>query len=144
MNVLKFFLCFFVFLIAFNADGFCAEYKSTIDYIEKTNKLWGIAGCTINDDGTITFVDRQKSGVGEGQFLWIDDETNSFPDRITLKQGESFDLIDGHHAFITYTYLGLENNRISINVTDKFDARSFGDGIKVNKKDVIIFPYKDQ
>ena len=65
-------------------------------------------------------------------------------DSITLKPGQACSLSDGRHAFITYELKAIEQGRIIITVTDKFDARSFGDGIKRTKKTITITPYKKQ
>ncbi|NIP24104.1 MAG: hypothetical protein GWN67_07885 [Phycisphaerae bacterium] len=40
--------------------------------------------------------------------------------------------------------LMVEKGRIIITVTDEFDARSFGDGIKRTKKTLSISPYKKE
>jgi len=135
-------ICLTILLLSFASFAFCEEYKSSLDYIEKTNKLWGVSECIVNMDKSITFVDRKNSGVGV--YLFIRDDKGGFLDKVTLKPGESFELMDGHHAFITYKYQGIEDEKIIIEVTDKFDARSFGDDIKIEKKTVTILPYKDE
>ena len=111
-------------LIIFPSYVFCEEYKSTIDYIEKTDKLWGISACVINNDNSVTLVDSK--GKGYGFALWIPDGKGVFLEKVTLRPGESCELMDGHHAFITYKFIGVKDGRINIEVTDKFDARSFG------------------
>ena len=117
------------------------EYKSTIDYIEKTNKLWGISACIVNKDRSVTFVDSKEKGYGYA--LWMPNEKGGFSEKVTLKPGESFELIDGHHAFITYKFIGFEDDGINIEVTDKFDARSFGGQVKQERKVLMIIQYED-
>ena len=62
-------------------------------------------------------------------------------DEVTLRAGESCLLTDGHHAFITYKFIGIEGSNITIEVIDKFDARAFGDDIKEETKRLTINPY---
>ena len=59
-----------------------------------------------------------------------------------LSTGQSCSLSDGRHAFINYEFKAIKQDRITISVTDKFDARSFGNGIKETKSTVTISPYK--
>jgi hypothetical protein len=103
-------LCLAGIILIFPSYVFCEEYKSTIDYIQKTNKLWGISACIANEDGSITLVDSK--GKGYGYALWIPDGKGGFLEKITLKPRESFELIDGHHAFITYRFIGFKDGRI--------------------------------
>jgi len=117
------------------------DYTSTIDYSQKTKKIWGIAACTVNTDGSVTLVDSTTTGYGYA--LWIPNGTGGYLPEVTLRPGESFDLIDGHHAFITNTFLGITDEGISIDITDKFDARSFGGEIKEQRAIVTIEPYAD-
>lgn len=112
------------------------EYKSTIDYIQKTGRLWGIAEVKINKDNSITLIDAE-SGYGSGLMMSLSKVQKS----ATLKIGESCSISDGHHAFIEYEFKGLKDGRITILITDTFDTRSFGDGIKKETKTVVIAPY---
>lgn len=128
-------------LIALPIYVFCEGYKNTIEYIQKTNKLWGISACIVNKDGSVTFVDSKDKGYGYA--LWIPGEKGGFLEQVTLKPGKSFELIDGDHAFITYKFIGFKDSLINIEVTDKFDARSFGGQIKQEKDKLMIIPYKD-
>ncbi len=63
---------------------------------------------------------------------------------MTLTPGRKCFLSDGRHAFITYEFKAIEQGRIIITVTDEFDARSFGGGIKRTKATVSISPYKKE
>jgi hypothetical protein len=128
-------------LMVLPSTVFCEEYKSTIDYIQKTNKLWGISACTVNKDGSMTLVDRKEKGYGYA--LWIPDGKGGFLEEVTLKPGKSCELIDGDHAFITYKFIGFKDGWIIIEVTDKFDARSFGGEAKQERKALMIIPYED-
>lgn len=112
------------------------EYKNTIDYIQQTGRLWGIAQVTIDNDNSVTLVDAE-TGYGRGLSLSLSRRVAS----VTLKIGESCVLSDGHHAFITYELKKIEKGKITFLVTDKFDARSFGDGIKQETKILTISPY---
>jgi len=122
--------------------GFCQEsYTSTIDYAQKTNKLWGISACIINNDNSATFVDSKDKGYGYA--LWIPDDKGSALDRITLNPGQSLRLTDGHHVFINYKFVGAKDGRIIVEITDKFDARSFGNGVREDRKKMTVAPYDD-
>ncbi|MHC4111565.1 MAG: hypothetical protein ACYSUY_10840 [Planctomycetota bacterium] len=115
---------------------------TTIDHIRQTGRLWGVAEVTLNENGSITLVDAKSSGVGLN--LMMRDSKNKSVDSITLSPGQACSLSDGRHAFITYELKAIEQGRIIITVTDKFDARSFGDGITETKKTITISPYKKQ
>ena len=113
--------------------------KTTIDYIRQTGRLWGVAEVALNENGSITLVDAKSSGVGLN--LMMRDANNKVVDSVTLSPGQSCSLSDGRHVFITYELKAVEAGRITITVTDKFDARSFGDGIKETKDTITISPY---
>ncbi|MHC4545624.1 MAG: hypothetical protein ACYTDW_11200 [Planctomycetota bacterium] len=116
--------------------------KTTIDYIRQTGRLWGVAEVTLNDNGSITLVDAKSSGVGLN--LMMRDANNKVVDSVALSPGQACSLSDGRHAFITYELKAIEQGRIIITVTDKFDARSFGNGIKRTKKTITISAYKKE
>lgn len=118
------------------------EGSATIDYIRQTDRLWGVAEVTLNENGSITLVDAKSSGVGLN--LMMRDANNKVVDSVTLSPGQLCSLSDGRHAFITYEFKAVEAGLITIAVTDKFDARSFGNGIKRIKATVTISPYKNQ
>ncbi len=132
-------LVFLVLLAAFVSAGDKPEYKSTIDYIEKTGRLWGIAEVKVNADKSIALVDAE-SGYGSGLMLSLSEVQTS----ATLKVDESCTLSDGDHAFIKYEFKKLEDGKISILVTDAFDARSFGGEVKTETKKVVIKPYAEE
>jgi len=116
--------------------------NAAIDYIRRTGRLWGVAEVILNENSSITLVDAKSSGVGLN--LMMRDSNNKTVDSITLTPGQSCSLSDGRHAFITYEFKAIKQGRITISVTDKFDARSFDDGIKETKSTVTISPYKKQ
>jgi hypothetical protein len=118
------------------------EGGTTIDYIRRTGRLWGVAEVTLNENGSITLIDAKSSGVGLN--LIMHDANNRVVDSVTLSPGQSCSLSDGRHVFITYEFKAVEQGRVSITVTDKFDARSFGDSIKQTKATINISPYKNQ
>lgn len=115
------------------------DYKNTIDYIEKTGRLWGIAEVRINADDSVTLVDAE-SGYGSELMLSLGEVVKSR----TIKAGESCTLSDGHHAFITYEFKESKKGKITFIITDTFDARSFGDGVKKETKTITISPYKEE
>ena len=135
----------FLFLLILVAIGCWPEQEpeqnssTTIDYIRQSGRMWGVAEVTLNENGSITLVDAKSSGVGLN--LMMRDANNKVVDSVTLSPGQSCSLSDGRHAFITYEFKAIEKGQIVINVTDKFDARSFGDGIKQTKENVTISPY---
>jgi hypothetical protein len=116
--------------------------NTTIDYIRQTGRLWGVAELRLNEAGSVTFVGEKKSGGGLNLIMF--DSKNKVTDSVTLTPGRSLSLSDGRHIFITYELAAIKDGRIVINVTDKFDARSFGDGIRQTKKTVTISPYKKE
>lgn len=116
--------------------------SATIEYIRQTGRLWGVAEVALNESGSITLVDAKSSGVGLN--LMMRDSNNKVVDSVTLKAGRSCTLSDGHHVFINYELKAIKHGRIIIAVTDEFDARSFGDGIKRIKATVTISPYEKE
>lgn len=72
------------------------------------------------------------------------DPNQKIVDSMTLTPGRKCFLSDGRHAFITYEFKAIEQGRIIITVTDEFDARSFGDGIKQTKATVTVSPYEKE
>lgn len=115
------------------------SYDNTIDYILKTQRLWGISEVRVNEDGTVTLIDAKNLGYGYALFVF--DGKGGFLEQITLSPGQSFELTDGHHAFITYELVKAEKDKIIFVVTDKFDARAFGEKIRIETKEVTITPY---
>lgn len=116
------------------------EHNTTIDYIRQSGRLWGVAEVALNENDSITLVDAKSSGVGLN--LMMRDSNNKVVDSVTLRPGQSCSLSDGRHVFITYELKAIEAGRIIITVTDRFDARSFGDGIKETKETITISAYK--
>jgi hypothetical protein len=113
------------------------KYKSGIDYIQQTGRLWGISEVKINNDASITLVDA-KTGPGRGLMMSLSEPQES----ATIKPGESCSLKDGDHAAIVYKLQKIEQGKLTFSVTEKFDARSFGKGITTETKAVIILPYR--
>jgi len=135
-----------LFLLVIISSGCRPEEEpntdTTIEYIRQTGRLWGVAEVALNENRSITLVDAKSSGVGLN--LMMLDSNNKVVDSVTLKTSRSCTLSDGRHAFITYELKTIKQGRIIITVTDKFDARSFGDGIKRTKATVSISPYKKE
>lgn len=118
------------------------ERSATIDYIRQTGRLWGVTEVALNENGSITLVDAKSSGVGLN--LMMRDSKHKTVDSITLSPAQACSLSDGRHVSITYELKAIEDSRITITVTDEFDARSFGNGIKRTKATITISPYKKQ
>jgi hypothetical protein len=116
--------------------------NTTIGYIRQTGLLWGVAELRLNEAESVTLVDEKGSGYGFD--LMMRDSNNKVVDSVILSPGRACSLSDGRHIFITYELKAVEQGRITITVTDKFDARSFGDGIKEAKKTLTISPYKKE
>ncbi len=112
------------------------EYKSAIDYIQQTGRLWGISEVRINSDALITLVDAE-TGPGCGLMLSLSEPQKS----ATIKPGESCSLKDGHHASIAYKLQKIEQGKLTFCITEKFDARSFGKGLTTETKMISISPY---
>lgn len=136
----------FLYLLLIIAHGCWPEEdpnnNTTIDYIRQTGRLWGVAEIALNENGSITLVDAKSSGIGLN--LMMRDSNNKVIDSVTLSPGRACSLSDSRHVFITYELKAIEAGRITITVTDKFDERSFGDGIKRTKGTVTISPYKKE
>lgn len=103
---------------------------------KNTKKLWGIEEVKINKDGSVTLTDA-KNG------MWFPDKKGGFKPSVTLKKGETCDLIDGDHDFMKFKFEKIKDGKITFTVTDKFDARSFGGKIKTEIKTITIKPYKE-
>ena len=132
-----------LFLIAFGCrPDRDPNSSATVEYIRQSGRLWGVAEVALNENGSITLVDAKSSGVGLN--LMMRDSKSKVVDSITLKPGQACFLSDGRHVFITYEFKAIKQGRITITVTDEFDARSFGDGIKETKETVTISPYKKE
>jgi ribosomal protein S4E len=135
-------LCLLVLIAAGCRPDEEPKNNTTIDYIRRTGRLWGVAEVTLNDNGSITLLDTKSTGVGLN--LMMRDAENNVVDSVTLSPGQSCSLSDGRHVFITYELKAIEQGRITFTITDKFDARSFGDGIKETKTTITITPYTKQ
>lgn len=136
----KIILCLIISLLTgFVSGAGKTKYKSTMDYILKTGYLLGIAEVKLNKDNSVTLVDA-KSGYGAGLSMSLAKKIDS----ATIKIGESCVLRDGHHASITYELKKIEKGQLTFLITDKFDARSFGDSIKKETKTITIAPYKNK
>jgi hypothetical protein len=135
-------LLIFLTLVGVSGNIYSSEFEGTIDYIEKTSKLWGILKVIDNGNNTVTLVDRKIQGYGYALGLLY--KNDGWIDEITLRPNESCLLTDGHHTFITYKFITVRNSNITLEVVDKFDARSFGNGIKEKNKRVIIKSYEDE
>ena len=84
------------------------RYESTIDYIQKTGRLWGVAEVRRHSDNSVTLVDA-NSGYGQALMMSLVKVVNS----VTIKAGESCTLSDGHHVFITYKLKRSEKGKIT-------------------------------
>jgi len=131
----------FASLLLVNSSVYSGEYRGTIDYIQKTSRLWGMSACVVNEDGSITLIDARDKGYGNG--LWIPDGKGGRLEKVILKPGESCGLIDGHHISIAYKFIGLEGGKIAIEVIDIFNAKSFGGEIKEERGKVLVNPYRE-
>jgi hypothetical protein len=114
--------------------------SATIDAIEKSGRLWGVEEVQLNKDGSVTLKDTMHSGEGVN-LMMINASNASGVDSVDLLIGQSCSLSDGHHVFITYKLKSIIGNVLTFMVTDKFDARAFGDNIKIAHKEVAISPY---
>lgn len=135
-------LCLLVLIAGGCRPDEAPNSSATIDYIQQTSRRWGVAEVILNENSSITLVDAKSSGVGLN--LMMRDSKHKTVDSITLSPGQSCTLSDGRHAFITYELKATKQGRIIIAVTDEFDARSFGDGIKRMKAAITISPYKKE
>jgi hypothetical protein len=116
-------------------------YMGTLDYIQKTGRLWGVKELLLNTNGTVTFVDAKNSGYGHG--LTMFDSKDKAVDQVVLSPSQSCSLSDGRHAFIKYELSANKDGVVTVVVTDRFDARSFGKNVTAVTKTVQIKPYKD-
>lgn len=135
-------LCLLVLIAAGCRPDEDQKNNTMIGYIRQTGRLWGVAELKLNENGSITLVDAKSSGVGLN--LMMRDSKHKTVDSVTLTPGQACSLSDGRHAFITYELKAIEQDRIIITVNDRFDARSFGNGIKETKETITISPYKKQ
>jgi protein tyrosine phosphatase (PTP) superfamily phosphohydrolase (DUF442 family) len=117
-----------------------SSYKNTFDYIEKTCRLWGIAAVSLNEDNSITLEDEKTSGYGYGLMMF--DFNHKVVDAATIRRGQSCSLADGRHVLIEYELKKVEDGKLTFVITEKFDAGSFGGGVKEEKKTMTLSPYK--
>ena len=120
-------------------EGTENEHSATIESIEQSGQLWGIDEVRQNKNGSVTLVDAKNTGNGFS--LMMSDASNNIVDSINLKVSQTCTLMDGHHVFITYELKDIKENKLTFMVIDKFDARAFGDDIKVARKTLTILPY---
>jgi len=119
-----------------NIKGTC------IEDIINTGELWGVKEVSVNPDGSVTLVESFYEGKGYG--LTMVDINNKLTEQSVLKPGQSCCLTDRYHATIRYTFLRSENSRLYFKVTEHFDARAFGDKIKIVTRTVKIKEYKNK
>ena len=101
-------------------------------------KMWGICEVAINiADGTVTLV------VAKGRGLTMYDAENKWVSQVTLHEKQYCRLSDGDHASIKYTIKSIKEDIVEVIVTDRFDARSFGQEITEKTKNIFVKPYKD-
>jgi hypothetical protein len=124
--------------VAFASDE--PSYKNTFDYIERSGRLWGVAVVALNKDNSVTLEDANTPDYGYGLMMF--DLQHNVVNSVTIKQGQSCSLADGHHVFLEYELKKVNDGRLMFVVTDRFDARSFGGEVKEEKKTITISPYK--
>jgi hypothetical protein len=118
------------------------KYAGTLDYIQKTGRLWGVKELVLNANGTATLVHATRPGYGYG--MWMLDANDKVVDQIVLSPHESCRLSDGDHAFIKYELKAVKDGVATVLVKDKFDAASFGKGVTEESKTVQVKAYKDE
>lgn len=127
-------------MVSISAAQERAKYADTFDYIGKTGKLWGVEQVLLNSDGTVTLIDARRSGYGHG--LMMLDGKRNVVERAVLSVNQTCLLTDGDHAFISYEFNAASDGLITFTVTNRFDARSFGQGVKEEKRTFRIQPYR--
>jgi hypothetical protein len=117
-------------------------YKSCLEYIQNTGKLYGICEVTIREDGKITLVDAKYAGYGLNFMLFSAE--NNVVNQVTLSPVQFCTLSDAHHVFLKYEIKSIKDGILQIVVTERFDARSFGKQITEKTQTVSIKPYTQQ
>ncbi len=112
--------------------------------IKDVAELTGIASVAINNDGTVTLVDREKQGNGYGLNMRDNLEQGKIVKEIVLKNGERVGLDDSRHVSIVYELIQIKDGKAIFKITDTSNALSFGGGIKSKIETVFIKPYSDQ
>ncbi len=118
------------------------QYKSAIEYIQKTGRLWGISEVWVDADATVILIDAKSAGCGYGMMMLTPE--SKIVESVNLKVSQSCTLTDGHHASIGYKLKSVKNGVMIIEVTETFDARSFGKGVKEENATVSVTPYSDK
>jgi hypothetical protein len=61
-------------------------------------------------------------------------------DMLAVRTDQKFSLIE-HHGGFEYTFSGVESGRIILKETNRFNAQSFGNGIKTSRRTISVAPY---
>lgn len=117
------------------------QWSNSIEYIQKTERLWGVSQVRLTGEDGVTLVDAVRSGYGRG--LTMFDSAGKPVERVTLKRNQECSLSDGHHAFLKYRLKSVQDGAACIAVTERFDARSFGGDSKERTETICVQPYAE-
>ncbi len=112
--------------------------------IKDVAELTGIASVVINNDGTVTLVDREKQGNGYGLNMRDNREQGKIVKEIVLKNGERVGLDDSRHVSIVYELIQIKGGIAIFKITETSNAQGFGGGNKIKIGTVSVKPYSDQ
>jgi len=116
------------------------ESSELIEEIERSGQLRGVREVRLDNDASVVLVDS-KPTVNVVNLIMLD-ASNNRVDTVNLKVGQACMMTDFRHMFITYKLLDIKEDQLTFQVTDKFNAVSFGDGITIAQKTFTISPYK--
>ncbi|MDD3949318.1 MAG: hypothetical protein PHT43_07625 [Anaerolineaceae bacterium] len=113
-----------------------------LDYILRTGKLWGICEMAINDaEGTVTLAVPRYTGRGLKMTLY--DNENKRVEQVTLKVNQHCLLSDNRHSFMKYLIKSIKDGIVEVEVTEHFDARSFGKEVTEQTETMAVKAYQD-
>jgi hypothetical protein len=118
---------------ALSLGGAKAERMESVkEYVKRTERLWGIAECTVRREGVVTLVDADDA-------LILSTASGQRVGRIELRPGESCLLSDMHHASIQYEVQAVGPETVRITVVDAFQFPGLQD--KRDEFTATVSPY---
>ena len=109
------------------ADGGCRAP-------ERVEGLAGIGALRVTGDG----IEVEAGPPGAALMLMRDGRR---VEKATVGVGGQFAVSDAYHASATYRLMRIDDGAAVFRVTDRFDARAFGDGVKRTTRTIVTAPY---
>lgn len=112
---------------------------------EVSAHLFGIQSVVLNNDGTVTLIDKQD-GDESFPFFFNPDAgktgQSSFLNEVTLSEGETATLTDGDHFFTSFHFIGIKDGKMIIEQLDAHRPPMADEMEITGKTQHIIDPYE--